>query len=142
MEKEIRILPMSTKEFNDESIEWLQGWFVEDLKNVRKGLYMYKTSGLKTSTGSLILFQYRGNIIASAIFLNSERYKKPYIESKTKYNGFLEFDSDTITVFQPISNNEFNQICEYEFKFNHRKYKIPYNKLQDMLALIEAKKVV
>ena len=140
MEKEIRILPMSMDEFEDKSIEELQEWFIEELKNVRKGLYRYRTSGLKTSTGSLILFQYRSKIIASAIFLNSEHYKKPYIESKTKYNGFLEFDSDTITVFQPISNNEFNQICEYEFKFNHTKYKIPYNKLQDILALIEANK--
>ena len=70
MEKEIRILPMSKKEFNDKSIEWLQGWFMEELKNARKGLYRYKTRGLKTSTGSLILFQYRGKIIASAVFLN------------------------------------------------------------------------
>jgi|GEM_PF-3441753 hypothetical protein len=140
MEKEIRILPMSKKEFNDKSIEWLQGWFMEELKNARKGLYRYKTRGLKTSTGSLILFQYRGKIIASAVFLNSERYEKAYIESKTKYNGFFEFDPNSITVFMPISNDEFNRI--YEVKFNNVKYKIPYNKLQDMLTLIEAKKLV
>ena len=40
----------------------------------------------------------------------------------------------------PISNDEFNRI--YEVKFNNVKYKIPYNKLQDMLTLIEAKKLV
>ena len=140
MEKEIRILPMSKKEFNDKSIEWLQGWFMEELKNARKGLYRYKTRGLKTSTGSLILFQYRGKIIASAVFLNSKRYEKAYIESKTKYNGFFEFDPNSITVFRPISNDEFNRI--YEVKFNNVKYKIPYNKLQDILTLIEAKKLV
>lgn len=138
MEKEIRILPMSMDEFEDKSIEELQEWFIEELKNVRKGLYRYRTSGLKTSTGSLILFQYRSKIIASAIFLNSERYEKAYIKSKTKYNGFFEFDPNSITVFKPISNDKFNQI--HEVKFNHVKYKIPYNKLQDILTLVEAKK--
>ena len=142
MEKEIRILPMSTNEFNDESIEWLQGWFIEELKNVRKGLYKYRISGLNTATGSLILFQYKNKIVASAIFLNSERYNKDCVELKNGYNGLFEFDPDTITVFQPISNNEFNQICGNEVKFNHVKYKIPYNKLQDILTLIEAKKLV
>ena len=80
-----------------------------------------KLGGLKTSTGSLILFQYRGKIIASAIFLNSERYEKAYIESKTKYNGFFEFDPNSITVFRPISNDEFNRI--YEVKFNNENIK-------------------
>lgn len=142
MEKEIRILPMSTNEFNDESIEWLQKWFIEELKNARKGLYKYRTSGLNTATGSLILFQYRSRIIASAIFLNSERYKEDCVELENGYNGFFEFDPDSITVLKPISNSEFNQICEIEVKFNHVKYKIPYNKLQDILALMEARKLV
>lgn len=99
----VRILPMdSLEEFPDSSIEKLQlDFFLVDLP-FRSDGYLYRKSGLHADTGTVVLFQFCGAIVASAVLRDVERFETP---REDVYNGALYFDPRSIRVFDPVREN-------------------------------------
>ena len=104
----VRILPMdSQREFPDWSIERLQNeFFLEDLPSRPEGEFIYHKSGLAAEPGAVVLFQFRGSIIASAVLRDVRRFEKPKVEvydgARFEYDGAYYFDRSSITVFDPV----------------------------------------
>jgi hypothetical protein len=96
----VRIWPMSDKleGFRGRSIEDVQRrLFLRDLPACN-GRYRYPSSGLNAEPGTIVLFQYRARIIASAVFLRDEKYERPI----GGYGGAIYVDVASIRTFDPI----------------------------------------
>jgi hypothetical protein len=63
------------------------------------GKYSYHKSGLRAEPGTVVLFQYTGKIIASAVLTAVERFQTT---EKGGYDGALYFDVNSIKVFDPV----------------------------------------
>jgi hypothetical protein len=96
----VRILPMSDKAdgFRGRSIEAVQGGCFLRALPARKGRYRYPSAGLNAEPGTVVLFQYRARIIASAIFLRDEKFERPV----GGYGGALCFDVESFRTFDPL----------------------------------------
>jgi hypothetical protein len=96
----VRILPMSDKTagFRELSIEQVQaGCFLRDLPAIN-GRWRYQSSGLNAEPGTVVLFQFKARIIASAVFLRDEKFENPV----KGYGGAIYFDPRSIRTFQPL----------------------------------------
>jgi|KBSSwiStaDraftv2_1062776.scaffolds.fasta_scaffold1907673_1 hypothetical protein len=96
----VRIWPMSDKlkGFEKRSIEDVQKrCFLRDLPAMN-GRYRYPRVGLNADPGTLVLFQYRARIIASAVFLRDEKFDKP----KGGCSGAIFLDVNSIRTFDPL----------------------------------------
>jgi hypothetical protein len=117
----VRILPMSAKEksFRGRTVEDVQmGFFLEELPFPPKsGRYRYPTAGLNAEPGTVVLFQYEGRIIASAILNHNERYELP----EDGYQGALWFDVNSIRTFAPVGRNALRKIWPEFRNFGHVK---------------------
>src|SRR5258708_3306310 len=115
----IRILPMSDK------IEGFRGKTIEEVqKNIflnklpaRQGHYRYASTGLNAIPGTLVLFQYRARIIASAIFLYDERFEKPINGS----SGEIHFDPASFRTFDPLDVKDMRKVWPAFRAFGHVK---------------------
>lgn len=117
--REIRIIPMSEEEFENKTIVQIQqDYFVNDLPNRPQCEYNYRASGLSSCDGSLVLFQYKNRIVASAIFKESVKYKEPL---EGIYKGYLSFYKDTIQILNPISSEELKKFDNNFEKFSNVK---------------------
>lgn len=119
----VRILPMSSQlEFGGGSIEEVQQtFFLNELPGSGRppGKYWYRESGLDAESGTTVLFQYDGRLIASATLIEVERFETP---EKGIYRGALYFDVNSIRVFDPIGPEVVAGIWP-EFKgFSHVKW--------------------
>ena len=100
----VRILPMDSKEepgFVGCSIEDVQQqYFLRELVRPGRppGKYHYRKAGLRAEPGTVILFQYSGHLIASAVLTAVERF----IKTEYGYGGALYFDPASIKVFDPV----------------------------------------
>src|SRR6185312_13326020 len=75
----VRILPMSDKidGFRGRTIEQVQArCFLHHLP-ARKGRFRYLSVGLNAMPGTVVLFQFQGRIIASAVFRRDEKFTRP-----------------------------------------------------------------
>ena len=147
--KRVRILPMShldDQDFKNMSIEEVQNnFFMHDLKIIRefdnviipRGTYLFKSAGINSDDGDLILFQMDGMIIASAIYQLSITYpatRRKVIDGVT-YKGEIFFYEDTIKIFEPITLDEMIEIIP-EFKgFKQSKY--DFNLTDEQYCLLE-----
>ncbi len=132
---EIRIIPMSTEEFHNESIEEVQQeYFLNCLTYRENCKYYYRKQGINSSNGSLILFQYDNKIIASSQLNGIENDKCG------EYNGSILFYKDTIEIFEPIGSNELKKIDSKFKNFSQAKQFLDINKLSQILSLLEDKK--
>lgn len=117
--REIRIIPMSEDEFENKTITQIQqDYFVNDLPNRPQCEYNYRTSGLNSCDGSLVLFQYKNRIVASAVFRESVKYKETL---EGIYKGYLSFYRDTIQILKPISAEELRELDDKFEKFSNVK---------------------
>ena len=147
--KRVRILPMShldDEDFKNMSIEEVQNkFFMKNLQIVReydgkvlpKGAYLFKSAGLNSEEGDLILFQMDAMIIASAIYKSSILYPASYpsVIDGVKYRGEIWFDHESIKIFKPITLDELVEIIP-EFKgFTQSKY--DFNLSDDQYKLLE-----
>jgi hypothetical protein len=102
----VRILPMDSKEtpgFVGRSIEEIQQqFFLHELARPQMpaGRYRYRKSGLRAERGTVVLFQFAGKIIASAVLTSVERFETAEMGG---YEGAYYFDVNSIKVFDPIS---------------------------------------
>ncbi|QVK18281.1 hypothetical protein KHQ81_00765 [Mycoplasmatota bacterium] len=106
MISEIRIIPMSSKDDdmkNKSTIEVQHDFFMTTLMNRARGKYYYKTR-IKAIPNSLFLFQYKGQIIASAnlISIDEDNIKSPY-------KGAFLLKKDSIKIFNPITSDKFKK---------------------------------
>jgi hypothetical protein len=117
----VRILPMSPtmKGFRGRSVEDVQtGFFLEELPfPPRNGRFRYPTSGLNAEPGTVVLFQYEGKIIASAVLDRNERFDQP----EGGYRGALWFDVGSIRVFEPVGPDQVRAIWPEFLNFGHVK---------------------
>lgn len=125
---EVRILPMdSEEEFHGQSREDVQRqFFLKRLLTPGRppGKYHYHTLGLNSPPGSIVLFQYEGAIIASAVFDRAERFEEPI----GSYAGALYFGPTSIRTFKPVGSELIAEIWP-EFKgFSRVKWKLDPDK--------------
>jgi hypothetical protein len=96
----VRIWPMSNR------IEGFRGRGIADVqaKLFRRdlpkcgGRFRYRSSGLNADPGTVVLFQYRACIIASATFLRDERFERPVGGCA----GAIFVDVASIRTFDPV----------------------------------------
>jgi hypothetical protein len=96
----VRILPMSDKidGFRGRSIEDVQAvYFLDKLPN-GAGRFPYRASGLNAPAGTVVLFQFRARVIASAVFGRDEKFEKP----RGGHGGVLHFEPGSFEVFDPV----------------------------------------
>jgi len=92
----------SVEEFPEWSIKKLQtDFFLDDLP-FRSDGYLYRKAGLQATLGTVVLFQFCGAIVASAVLRDVERFETP---RKQVYEGALQFDRRSIRVFDPVREN-------------------------------------
>ncbi|MFC6039278.1 HNH endonuclease [Paenisporosarcina macmurdoensis] len=109
----IRILPMadSDPEFTGQSIQEVQEWFKNELP--------YKdfnyTKGLNAERGTLVLFQYKAHIVASAILDQKVVFNK---RLGGVYRGSYRFIPSSIAVFSPINSLEMKEVWDDFVGFN------------------------
>ncbi|HEY1923467.1 MAG TPA: hypothetical protein VGG44_12015 [Tepidisphaeraceae bacterium] len=103
--------------FRGLSIEQVQmGWFLRKLP-ARKGRYCYPSSGLNAEPGTVVLFQYRARIIASAVFLHDEKFERP-IDGCA---GELYFDAGSFRTFDPQDVQAMRKVWPRFRGFGHAK---------------------
>lgn len=131
---EIRILPMSSDyEFpNKNYLQVQKEFFIEDLKNRPKVNYKFRNKYMVASNGTLVLFQFRGQIIASAIL---EGYNL-FDSSEGVYNGEYYFDRDSIKIFTPITSGELSEIVPEFKRFSQVQQKIGNEYCDKIIKLI------
>jgi hypothetical protein len=96
----VRILPMNDRAegFRGRGIEDVQAnCFLRDLPAC-EGRFRYPRAGLNALPGTVVLFQYRARIIASAVFLRDEKFERPI----RGYAGALHFDVASVRTFEPL----------------------------------------
>jgi len=96
----IRIFPMSDKlaAFRGRTIQDVQRrLFLRELPRTG-GRWEYQRTGLNAARGTLVLFQYRARVIASAVFLRDEKYDRP----RRGFGGRLHFDPKSFCTFDPL----------------------------------------
>jgi hypothetical protein len=96
----VRILPMSDKieGFRGRTIEEVQERYFRGLLPKRGGRWRYRAAGLNADAGTIVLFQFRARVIASAIFLRDEKFQRP----NQGRGGILYFEPESFRTFEPI----------------------------------------
>ena len=103
--------------FRGRSIEEVQRrCFLRDLPK-RNGCYRYPSSGLNAEPGTIVLFQYRARIIASAVFLRDEKFERP----AGGYGGALHFDAESFRTFDPLDVEAMRKVWPAFARFGHVK---------------------
>jgi hypothetical protein len=113
----VRILPMSDKleGFVGRSIEDVQRrCFLRDLPRMN-GRFRYPAVGLNAAAGTVVLFQYRARVIASAAFLRDEMFEKP----RGGCAGELVFDPNTFRTFDPVDGDAMRKAWPAFRRFGH-----------------------
>lgn len=125
MEREVpavRIWPMSDRiqGFVGKGIDEVQReLFLRDLPR-NGGKYRYQSSGLNAAAGTVVLFQYRARVIASAVFVADEKYEKP----RRGCAGELRVDPQSIRVFEPVDAGGMRAVWPGFRAFGHVKQRL------------------
>jgi hypothetical protein len=96
----VRIWPMSDKipGFRERSIAEVQRHYFLNKLPRGKGRFRYLSSGLNAPPGTVVLFQFRARVIATALFVRDERFARP----RSDHAGVLHFQPDSFQVFDPV----------------------------------------
>ena len=119
----VRILPMSDKAegFVGRSIEEVQrDVFLRWLPR-HKGRYRYAKTGLNAEPGTVVLFQYRAHVIASAVFLRDEKFLQAKGKAANQRSGLLHFKADSFRTFDAIDVKGMRMIWPWFKAFGHAK---------------------
>jgi hypothetical protein len=126
----VRIWPMSDKlpGFVGRSIEDVQAkCFLRDLPKC-DGRYRYPKMGLSADPGTIVLFQYRARIIASAVFLRDD-------------GKAIHLDVASIRTFDPLDVEAMQKVWAHFRRFGHVKQFLNptlYSKLQRTLKNVSS----
>ena len=103
--------------FRGRSIENVQSWLFLEYLPAHNGRFHYRSSGLDAAPGTVVLFQYRARIIATAVFLRDEKYDRP----NRGCAGAFYFDVKTFRTFKPIDAETMRKIWPGFRAFGHVK---------------------
>jgi len=119
----IRLLPMadSDPEFTEQSIQEVQEWFKKELP-YRDFNY---TKGLNAERGTLVLFQYKAHVVASAILEEKIVFNK---KLDAVYRGAYRFIPSSIAVFNPINSLDMKEVWDDFAGFNLVQQKLDIDK--------------
>lgn len=115
----VRIWPMSDKirGFRGKSIAQVQAdCFGRDLPRAG-GAFSYRSAGLHSPAGTVVLFQFQARIIASAVLLRDEKFNSP----RAGRRGRLHFDAASIRTFEPVDFAAMRRIWPGIRPFGHVK---------------------
>jgi hypothetical protein len=115
----VRILPMSDKAkgFVGRSIDDVQRkLFLRDLP-ARAGRFRYRSTGLNARPGTIVLFQYRAHVIASAVFIRDEKFRRPI----GGHGGALHVEPASIRTFEPVDAATMRKVWPAFRTFGHVK---------------------
>lgn len=115
----VRILPMSStiENFRDRGIADVQErLFLWELPRSR-GRYRYIRSGLNAEPWTVVLFQFRARVIATAVFTRDEKFNPP----RDGFGGVLHFEPDSIRTFDPIDVAGMRKVWPWFKAFGHAK---------------------
>src|SRR3954464_3035135 len=115
----VRIWPMSDKirGFRGKSIAQVQAdCFERDLPKAG-GVFSYRSAGLASPPGTVVLFQFQARIIASAVLVRDEKFNTP----RAGRRGRLHFDADSIRTFVPLDFPTMRKIWPGLRPFGHVK---------------------
>jgi hypothetical protein len=115
----IRILPMSDKAdgFRDLSIEQVQKDIFLRKLPARQGRYRYQSTGLNAAPKTIVLFQFKARIIASAVFLRDEKFQRPI----GGHGGVLHFEAKSFRTFAPLDVQAMRAVWPSFRAFGHVK---------------------
>ncbi|MBT2641617.1 HNH endonuclease [Bacillus sp. ISL-41] len=132
----IRILPMSDRdpEFTGKTIENIQEWFRDELPYRN---YNFKT-GMNAERGTLVLFQYKAHIIASAILDQKIIYEKP-IEGG--YKGYYNFIPSSIALFNPLDFSDMTMVWSGFIGFKNSQQNLAISVYPELMSLLLDKNI-
>ena len=103
--------------FRGRGIEYVQAkTFLRDLPKCN-GRYRYPRAGLNAAPGTVVLFQYRARIVASAVFLRDEKYDRPI----DGCGGAIHLDVASIRTFEPLDVEAMRKVWPSFRAFGHVK---------------------
>jgi hypothetical protein len=117
-----------------------QQFFLVELARRAKppGKYCYRKIGLRAGPGTVVLFQYAGKIVASAVIAAVERFKKSELDA---FHGALYFDVKTIRVFDPVDAAFIRKIWPQVTRLGQAKWSLDpeaYEEFERRLTGVEA----
>lgn len=130
---EIRLLPNSKETFPtlDSFVNYLEGRWT-----TRGGRYYFPTTSIKFAGDTLVLFQYAGTLVASAVLVDVIN-ETVIDEDGASYGGQYVFDTDTLQIFSiPITCDEFLYAYPELGSFSQSKRKVPIENLSKVYELI------
>jgi hypothetical protein len=106
--------------FRGRTIEDVQrNTFLRDLP-ANGGRFRYRASGLNAPAGSVVLFQFRARIIASATFVRDEKFER----ATGAFQGVLHFEPASIRTFEPVDVETMREVWPGFRSFGHAKQRL------------------
>ena len=119
----VRILPMSRNQpgFGDWDAAQVQSeFFLRHLPD-QGGRFYFPTGAMAAEEGTIVLFQYTGVVVASAVLLEIERYERPRTIERMPFRGAYLFDPLSIRTFTPVDAAHLKRFWPTFVRFGHAK---------------------
>jgi hypothetical protein len=140
----VRVLPMDSKEepgFAGSTAEEVQQqYFLYELVRPTRpaGRFCYHKLGLRADPGTVVLFQFAGRIIASAVLVDVIRYETP---QPGGHAGEYHFDVHSIKVFDPVDATALGQVWPQVKRLGQAKWSLDperYGEFERLLTNVES----
>jgi hypothetical protein len=111
------------------SIEKLQHeFFLHDLPFRPDSEYLFHKAGLAAAPGTIVLFQFRGFLVASAALMDVRRFEKPRVGicdgERFVYEGALYFEPTSSRIFEPVAPEVVSRIWPEFTGFGQVKHRL------------------
>ncbi len=91
--------------------------FLRELPHKRNGRWPYQRTGLNAPLGTLVLFQFKARIVASAVFIRDEKFARP----RRGCSGVLHFKPESFRIFDPLDVSDMRKVWPSFRAFGHVK---------------------
>lgn len=134
---EIRFLPMGKSVFS--TYNEIRT-FIKELLPSRDGIYYFKNNQMNCPKNTFVLFQYDGNLVGYAIFVETVDFEKPLLRRDGEYNGYYQFATDSIVLLDnPITKEDIQNIDSEFKKFGEGAQKKPVGLLPAIFEIVNGK---
>jgi len=103
--------------FRGLSIEVVQERYFLGKLPSQGGRWRYRSAGLKAPPGTVVLFQFKARVIASAAFVRDEKFERPV----RGCDGVLRFDPASFRTFDPLDVDAMRAVWPRLRGFGHVK---------------------
>lgn len=119
----VRILPMSRNQpgFGDWDAAQVQTEFFLRRLPDQGGRFYFPTGAMAADEGTVVLFQYTGVVVASAVLVEIERYKPTRTIERMPFRGAYLFDPLSIQTFTPVDAAHLKKFWPKFVRFGHAK---------------------